>query len=603
MAAVTDAPSNRYLLATFWEAALGFWRKGTGWVAWLLTIASIGIAFVNLAVQYRINVWYRTMFDALDKKDATTLLLQSVVYIGLTALVVLVAAVATYLRLTTQRRWRAWLNAHVLDRWLSNGRYYQLNLVAGDHQNPEYRIAEDLRIACEAPVDFASGILSAILTAVTFVGVLWFIGGTLSVKLGATTLEIPGFLVIAAVLYAVLASGSMAIFGRRFVAVSEKKNQAEAHYRYALTRLRENGESIALLGGEAEERAGLDAAFGNVLKRWREILGQYLRTVTVSQVSSGFVPVIPLLLCAPKYVAGEMSLGEVMQASSAFVTVQTAFNWLVDNYPRLADWTASARRVASLLASIDRLERADKESTGRITRTEADGPALRLHGLGVTLDDGSVVVNEADIDIHAGEKVLVVGASGTGKSTLVRAISGLWPWGEGEIQLQTKARLAFLPQQPYIPLGTLRRAVTYPVAADQVDEALVRATLEEVGLGHFAERIDEDTGWEDILSGGEKQRLGFARLLLQRPDIIVMDEATAALDSASQEYLMKLILERLADATIVSVGHRPELEAFHTRKVTLEHHSEGARLSRDESLRWTFRRSARLLSRLLMGEK
>ena len=605
MAAQEERRTRQYLLAIFWDAALGFWRRGAGPTAWMLTAALIAITLVNLGVQYRINVWYRAMFDALDRKDAGGVLSQSLIFLPLTVANVSLAVAALHVRMTTQRRWRAWLNGHVLDRWLTAGRYYQLNLIAGDHRNPEYRIADDLRLACDAPVDFAAGIGAAALSALTFIGVLWFIGGALTIHLGATTVAVPGFLVIAAVIYAVVASGSMVVIGRRFVVVSENKNQAEAEYRYALTRLRENGESIALLGGEAEERTGLDAAFRTVLGRWRDVLGQWRRTMVVSQTSAAFVPVIPLILCAPKYVAGTMSLGAVMQAASAFVTVQVAFNWVVDNYPRLADWTASARRFASLLAALERLERADREeATGRIVRKETDTAALRLRGLSVTLDDGSAVVNEADATICPGERVLVAGESGTGKSTLVRAISGLWPWGQGEILLRSGARLFLMPQEPYVPLGTLRRATTYPLSPEEVEDALVQKTLEEVGLGHFMTRVDEDARWEGILSGGEKQRLAFARILIHRPDILVMDEATAALDPPSQERLMRLVLERLPEATIISVGHRVELEAFHGRKLVLEYHPEGARLVRDVSLeQWTFRRPARFLSRLFTREK
>lgn len=604
MAREDDRQIPQYLLAKFWDAALGFWRRGAGPTAWLLTGGIVAVTLVNVFVQYRINVWYRTMFDALEKKDMHAVVVQSLVFVPLTVANVTLAVAALQARMTTQRRWRAWLNGHVLDRWLAKGRHYQLNLVAGDHRNPEYRISDDLRLAVDAPVDFATGIFAAVASAITFMGVLWFIGGALTFEIAGRTIAVPGFLVIAAVLYAVMASGAMIVIGSRFVRVSEAKNQAEAEYRYGLTRLRENGESIALLGGEDEERTGLDAAFARVLRRWRDVLGQWRRTTVVSQTSAAFVPVIPIILCAPKYVTGTMSLGAVMQASSAFVTVQVAFNWVVDNYPRLADWTASARRVASLLASLDRLERADREETGRITRGETEDAALRLRNLSVTLDDGSAVVNEADVEIRPGERVLVAGESGTGKSTLVRAISGLWPWGSGEILIRKGARMLLMPQEPYVPLGTLRRAATYPVAADQVDDALVRKTLDEVGLGHFLSRLDEKDRWEGILSGGEKQRLAFARLLIGRPDIVVMDEATSALDPRSQEQLMQLVLERLPDATIVSVGHRPELERFHTRKLVLEYRPEGARLASDEPLQqWTFPRPARLLSRLFGRER
>ena len=598
-----DQQSRQYLLARFWEAALGFWREGGGRTAWSLTFAVIAIALVNLALQYRLNVWHRVMFDALDKRDGSGVLYQTVIFFPLIAAVVGVAAAATYAKMTLQRRWRDWLNAHVLDQWLASGRYYQLNLVPGDHTNPEYRVAEDLRLSVEAPVEFLVGVFTAVTSAIVFIGVLWFIGGELTIPFGSTVLRIPGFLVVAAFTYAALASGSMVMIARGFVTVSEHKNQAEADYRYMLTRLRENGESIAMLGGGNEERAGLDGAFTTVRKRWYELMMQYVRTTLVSHSSNGLAPIIPILLCAPKYVAGTMTLGEVMQAASAFLIVQVAFNWLVENYPRLADWTASASRLASLLVSLDRLERAEREeTTGRIVRKQAEAGALRLRDLSVTLDDGSAVVNEADIEIARGEKVLVVGESGTGKSTLVRAIAGLWPWGRGEILIKFEG-LFFMPQAPYVPLGTLRRAVTYPLSPEEVDDAVVRTTVEEVGLGHFLDRLDEDAAWEHVLSGGEKQRLAFARALIQRPEIIVMDEATAALDPLGQEQLMRLLLERLPEATIISVGHRAELEAFHTRKLVLEYHADGARLVSDESIQRTFGRSARWLSKLPTRKK
>lgn len=598
-----EQQTRRYLLARFWEAALGFWRKGGGHIARPLTFTVIAIALVNLALQYRLNVWHRGMFDALDKRDGSAVLYQTAIFFPLIAAVVGVAAGATYAKLTLQRRWREWLNAHVLDQWLISGRYYQLNLVPGDHTNPEYRVAEDLRVSVEAPVDFSIGVFSAVTSAIVFIGVLWFIGGELTIPIGSTVLRIPGFLVVATFIYAVLASGSMIMIARGFVTVSENKNQAEADYRYRLTRLREHGESIALLGGDTEERAGLDGAFTMVRQRWYELMLQYIRTTIVSQSSNGLAPIIPILLCAPKYVAGTMTLGEVMQAASAFMIVQVAFNWLVEKYPRLADWTASASRLRSLLVSLDRLGRAEREgTTGRIVRRQAEAGSLRLRDVSVTLDDGSAVVNEADIEIARGEKVLVVGESGTGKSTLVRAIAGLWPWGTGEILIKFEG-LFLMPQEPYVPLGTLRRAATYPLSPEEVDDAVVRMTVQEVGLGHFLDRLDADETWEHVLSGGEKQRLAFARALIQRPEIIVMDEATAALDPLGQEELMRLLLERLPEATVISVGHRAELEAFHTRKLVLEYRADGARLVSDESIQRTFGRSARLLSRLPTRKK
>ena len=477
------------------------------------------------------------------------------------------------------------MNNHVLDRWLKNGRYYQLNLVTGDHKNPEYRIADDVRVATEAPVEFATGVTTAILSAATFIVVLWSIGGALTFNLGELSITIPGFLVVAAVLYAVFASGSMVFIGKRFVTVSENKNQAEAEYRYVLTRLSENGESIAVLGGEEEERNTLDRSLSKVLQRWRDICFQTMRTTLVSQTSSYIAPVLPIILCAPKFLDGSMTLGEIMQAASAFTIVQGAFNWLVDNYPRLADWTASARRVSSLIVSLDALERAETgEGVERIERSEGTGAALRLSNLSVTLDSGKAVVKDAEVDIVPGERVLVAGESGTGKSTLVRAIAGLWPWGEGEVQVARGAKMFLMPQRAYVPVGSLRKAATYPEPAESKEIEEVAKALKLVGLGHLVGRIEEEASWDQILSGGEKQRLAFARILLHRPDIIVLDEATSALDPASQDKLMGLLTEKLDSTTIISVGHRPELEAFHSRKIVLERRRGGARFITDINL-------------------
>src|SRR5262245_43865611 len=274
-----------------------------------------------------------------------------------------------------------------------------------------------------------------------------------------------------------------------------------------------------------------------------------------------------------------------MQAASAFLIVQTAFAWLVDNYPRFANWNANARRVASLIASLDALEEAEKSGGIRlIERARHDKNALQLRGLSVTLDDGTGIVNATEVDIPPGEKGLILGDSASGKSTLVRAIAGLWPWGEGQVVMQRDSKLLMLPQRSYVPLGSLRRATTYPMAADKVPDEQVREALESVGLGHLLERLDEEGPWEQTLSGGEKQRLAFARLIIHKPNLIVLDEATSALDPESQDRLMRLLNEKLPEATLISVGHRPELEAFHERKLVLKHQTGGARLIRDEYL-------------------
>jgi putative ATP-binding cassette transporter len=311
-----------------------------------------------------------------------------------------------------------------------------------------------------------------------------------------------------------------------------------------------------------------------------------MRTTLVSQKSNLVAPVVPLLLCAPKFLDGSMTLGQVMQAASAFTIVQSAFGWLVDNYPRLADWNACAHRIASLMMSLDGLERAEQgDGLGRIKRGETSNEAmLELNDLSVTLDDGTAVVGETEVVIEAGERLLVAGESGTGKSTLVRAIAGLWPWGGGSVNLHPDRRLFMLPQRPYVPSGSLRRAVAYPGAEDDWTLAEIGEALRKVGLDHLKEKIEEEGPWDQTLSGGEKQRLAFARLLLHSPDIVVLDEATSALDEKSQDKMMKMVTDALPKATIVSVAHRVELEAFHSRKIVLERRKGGAKLVSDVDL-------------------
>ncbi|MDR6590854.1 putative ATP-binding cassette transporter [Agrobacterium tumefaciens] len=592
---------KKYLLKRFWISARGFWSRRGDALAWPFSIGLLAMIGINVGFQYGINVWNRGIFDAIEKRDASTVYFLASIFPPLVLGSVMIVTSQVYVRMRIQRRWRSWLTKVLVSRWIAHGRYYQLNLIDGDHQNPEARLSEDMRIATEAPVDFVAGVIAAFVSASTFIVVLWTIGGALTLPIGGAWITIPGFLVVAAVIYALITSSSIALIGRNFVRVSEVKNQLEAEFRYTLTRVRENGESIALLGGEEEERSDLDKRFRNVRQQWKQMAQQYMRTTVVSHGSMLIAPVVPLLLCAPKFLDGSMSLGQVMQAASAFTIVQSAFGWLVDNYPRLADWNACARRVASLMMSLDGLERAEQsDKLGRIVRGETEGETmLSLKDVSVSLGDGTAVVKETDVEIGRGERVLVAGESGSGKSTLVRAIAGLWPWGGGSVSFRAGSRLFMLPQRPYIPSGTLRRAVCYPQAAESWTFEEIGEALDKVGLGHLKDKVEEEAPWDQTLSGGEKQRLTFARLLLNDPDIIVMDEATAALDEKSQDSMMRTVIDELPDATIISVAHRAELEAFHSRKITLERREGGAKLVSDIHLIPRKARSGSLLRRMV----
>jgi putative ATP-binding cassette transporter len=596
-----SAKLKNYLVRRFWMSAKGFWgRNGDNTALWLVALV-LAIVAAQVYVSFRINVWNRAIFDALEQKNAATVGWQSIVFVPLALGSVALAVALVHARMTAQFRWRAWLTSDLIDRWLEKGHYFHLNLMEGDHKNPEYRISEDVRIATEAPIDFIAGIVSSFLSAATFVGVLWYVGGDISFDWGGSQITIPGYLVFACVFYSLLASAIMAVMGRGYVPASEARAQSEAEMRYALTRFRENGEAIALVDGEREEKQGLAAILADVLDRWREVRNQFMRTTIVAQSSFLLAPVIPLILSAPKYLNGTMTLGQVVQVSAAFVIVQTAFNWIVDNYPRIADWTASARRVSSLLVAIDGLERtAADQNIRRIQIAEApDGVALGLDKVSVTLDDGTGVVKDAEVTIKPGERVLIVGDSGSGTSALIRAIAGLWPWGGGKIQIAKGARLSFLSQRPYLPVGSLLRAVAYPIDEAGVEKSKAMEALAAVGLEDCAGRLeDANISWEQKLSTADKQRLAFARLLINTPDIVVLDEATSALDTASQEKLMNLVHVRIPTMTVISVGNRPELEEFHERKLVLEFDKGGAKIAKDVDMDTAARRGLYFFRRM-----
>ena len=567
------------LFRRFWRSACGYWTSPGSHNAWLVTISLVVVIFVSLGITYGINVWNRRFFDALEAKDASVAASQAMLFPALVGAYLVLCVFAMWARMTMQRTWRAWLNGRLLRRWLDKARFYKLELIDGDHKNPEHRINDDLRLATEMPVDFVTGFLTALLSAITFVAVLWTVGGSLTVQLDGTPLTIPGFLVIAAIIYAVIANGSMLAIAFRFIPITERKNQAEAEYRYALTRVRENAESIALLGGGNAELGRLGGAFGTVFARWRDLMLQHMRAVIVSQGSAQLCGVVPILLCTPRYLDGSMSLGQVMQLASAFTIVQGALSWFMENYTRLGDWTASVRRVGSLMAALDRVEQSEGGAGARLAQRRQPH-ALHLQDVSVTLHDGRPIVRTASAAVPSGERVLIAGDSGSGKSSLVRAIAGCWPWGSGEVLLREGHRMHVVPQRAYIPTGTLRDAVTYPSGEDASQAA--EHALAAAGLGHYIAQLDREAAWDKVLSGGEKQRLAIARLLMHRPNIVVLDEATSALHVRGEAELMAMIARELPDATLITFGHRPELEAFHQRKLTIARRPGGATIARDE---------------------
>jgi vitamin B12/bleomycin/antimicrobial peptide transport system ATP-binding/permease protein len=579
-----DSAGSSGFLSRFLTVAAPFFTSEERWMAWLLTVGVIGLTLLQIAIAVRLNVWNRDFFNALESRDWHAFLGQMGMFALLAGSTMGVAVYHVYLKQLLQLRWRRWLTLKLVKEWLQEGRHYQLNFVDASVDNPDQRIAENARHATEMAVEFSLGILNAVVTLVSFISVLWVLSGTLEFALGGMSFAIPGYMVFAALIYAAIGSGLTYWVGNPMVAANMRTNAAEADYRFALVRLRENSEAVALIRGEADEEKGLGTYFGQVLLATMGLMRSQRRLMWLTSAYASFGMVYPTLVASPRFFAGTMTLGGLMQITAAFGQVQSSLMWFVDNYPRLAEWRA---HVARLLEFENVLELTVESTTedGEATSIvlvdcAADGgeEALRFNDLQIAHADGAIVIHDANNQIAKGEKVLIVGPSGSGKSTLFRAIAGIWPWGSGEIALPERSRMMFMPQRPYLPLGTLRAALTYPASVRKFPIATARAALERCGLKHLVDRLNETERWDRVLSGGEQQRLAFGRVLLHKPDWVFMDEATSALDEAGQADLMGLFKEELAGTSLVSIAHRAGVDAFHDRTLTLVMAAGGARL-------------------------
>lgn len=549
-----------------------------GSARWLIALLLL-LTAAQVGVQIRFNLWNRDFFNALEKHDGSAFYWQISIFFGLAVLSMAVAVYQLYVKQLIQLRWRGWLTGHLTEMWLRDGRQYQLEMSGQGADNPDQRIAEDARIATELAVDFVSGLLSAGLMLVAFVGILWSLSGALEFPLFGKDVVIPGYMVWAALLYASIGTALTWRVGKPMVELNIERTRAEADFRFALTRTRESGEGIALVRGEEDERRTLAETFATVASRVQALMRSQRNLMWLTSAYGSLAMIFPTVVASPGYFAGAITLGGLMQIAAAFGQVQSSLNWFVDNFPRIAEWRSAVARLATFSDAVDQLDALVEDvEQPTITVTSGDGDILSFRNLEVAFANGTTVIADASADIQPGERVLIKGESGTGKSTLFRAIGGLWPWGVGEIITPPAETLMFMPQRPYIPLGTLHAALAYPGSVENYDVEHAKSALERCGLGAFKDRIGEVERWDRVLSAGEQQRLAFARLLLHRPAWIFMDEATAALDEANQDAMMELVLEELPDSALISIGHRPGLDRFHTRSITLQRAEGGARL-------------------------
>ena len=552
--------------------------------AWAITAGVVGLTLLQIAVQVRLNIWSRDFFDALDKRDHDRFLAQMGVFAMLGLAGTAAAMFQLHARQTLQVWWRYWLVRDLQHRLLAGSTHYRMQFVEGAADNPDQRIGENARWATATAVDLAVGLLNSALILVSFVGILWTLSGPLTLAVAGREFDVPGYMVFAALLYAAVAAGATWAVGRRMPGMNARRNEVEGDHRFALIRLRENSEGVAMIRGEADEERGLKRAFDRVTRVMQDLNRAERRLVGLSSAFGMVTMVFPVLVASPRYFAGAITLGVLMQVGSAFGEVTKALNWFMDNYPRLADWTSHVDRVVELEDSLDASGCIDKQCALDIEEGPAadGGEAVSLQGVAVATAAGKPLVRRADALIRPGDRVLIQGESGTGKSTLFRALAGAWPWGAGRIRVPDRSAAMFLPQRPYLPLGTLRTALAYPAPTATFEDPAMMAVLQRCGLEACSKRLDDEERWDRVLSLGEQQRLAFARTLLHRPRWIFLDEATAALDEANQDAMMELLRDELPDTAVVSIGHRPGLERHHDRVLVLEASPEGAVLAPNE---------------------
>lgn len=548
----------------------------------LLAIAIFVVLIGNMFGQVRLNAWYGDFFDAIEQKNVARVGHQLLVFLAIVSVLLGLVVAQTWLREMLKLRLREVMTHRVLDDWLVPGRAYRLSIASVTGVNPDQRMQEDMRHASELSADLGTGLLHHVLLLVSFIGVLWTLSTKIALPIGDTAIVIPGYMVWCALIYAAAGSFLTWLVGRPLVRLNVVQYQREAELRFALVRVSESAESIALYNGESDERRIIDRTVSHVIEAMRRVTFALARLTWITSGYGWLAIVVPTVVALPGYFYGGLGLGGLMMVVGAFDQVQQALRWFVDHYAKIAEWHAALHRVSVFHEALRTLDDVAEDET-RIELADHPTGWLAFENVAVLLADGSVIIKDASAEIRPGERVLIVGESGSGKSTLFRAIAGLWPWGTGKIMLPPRETMMFMPQRPYLPLGTLRAAVTYPAAPDAFSGEAIVAALERVGLAEFVPVLDHEERWDRSMSIGQQQRLAFARLFLHAPRWVFLDEATAALDEESQSRVMSLFDRELVDTALVSIGHRPGLERFHARTMELVTSTSGARLRRKRS--------------------
>lgn len=575
------------LAGPFWNSDDKRERSRARW----FTAALVGLTICQILVPVWTNWWSADLFDALEAKSMGGLVTQ----IGVLFLILLSNITITATHLWVKRRiqigWRRWLTRRLLDEWMGTGRQYQITQMPGRHDNPDGRIAEDIRVTTEAAIDLAHSLFYCMLLLVSFTQILWTLSGVLQVPLGDSTLAIPGHMVILAVAYAIAGTTLALALGRPLVHATKKRQQMEANFRFGLVHSREKAEELAIMHGEADERRRLGQLFRGVEGGWDGQTAAHIRIMLFTSGYSVLSTAFPILVAAPRYIADAITLGALMQTAQAFQQMVSALSWPIDSLSKVSEWRASVERVLSLHNALQELkDKTGTEEDSRIVVHPNGTSSLILRDLCIAEPTGEVLVNCFNAEVKAGERVLICGDPSAAMK-LFKVVAGLWSWGHGHVDLPRAETIQFVPERPYLPHAPLRAVLSYPLPTETHSDEQLTAVLHRLGLGHLAARLDEIADWREALTTAEEQRLGFARVLLQRPHWVFLEEATDALEPHEEAEVMGVLLKDLPDITVITVGYRTSLENYHQRKLVLERAADGQIVVKERRVRQGSRRS------------
>jgi putative ATP-binding cassette transporter len=554
-------------LATIWRLSVPYFRSEDRWAGRILLGAVIAIELSLVAITVILNQWYNRFYNTLQDHNWAAFVSAILFFCVIAAIYTVLAVYQNYLNLWLQIRWRRWMTQTYLRQWLNTANHYRMQMLGDAADNPDQRIADDLQMFVQNTLSIGIGLLSSIVSLCSFVVILWTLSAEAPLHLFGASFTIPGYLVWAALIYALIGTALTHLIGWPLIPLNFQQQRFEADFRFNLVRTRENSEQVAALHGEAAERERLSDRFGLIVGNWIAIMNRQKKLMFFTQSYSQAAVIFPYLMVSPVYFSGAMQLGGLMQTASAFNSVQTALSYFISSYQSIAQYQAVVQRLSGFEDAIEGGRAAALTPPVIEVLPSAGATAIAIDQFHVRLPNGKPLVNAEHMAFAPGERVLVTGPSGAGKSTLFRALTGIWPFGSGRVTVPADAKVMLLPQRPYFPVATLAAAVSYPAKAGSFDDARIAEVVAAVGLPQWSERIGEEAHWNRMLSQGEQQRLAVARALLQAPDYLFLDEATASLDEAAEAMLYRLLQERLKGTTIVSIGHRSTLGAFHRRRI------------------------------------